>query len=236
MLKRRAATNAASDVLPAFELAVINARIEHAATNCSEPCRLWIDIGTSQRTLTHWDVTHQTNLVVVGVDALKSNVEHDSQPHTRRFVRVHGACTPGSDSSVVLNMHRSVTCGSLLPTRANAPSVGSGRDACIGDNPVPTRVPAFALATLLRLAVPRLARRVELLKIDVQGAELVCLQSAGRELRHVDNILLEVQDADEASGQLMYDGTPTLAQLDLALASHGHERQYCEWNYCEWNC
>lgn len=147
----------------------------------------------------------------------------------RRFVRVHGACTEGTPGFVTLNVHKSPTCGSLLPTRADAPAMGLGKDTCTGDVPVPTRVPSFPLRLLLQ-KMRTLARRVELLKIDVQGSELACLRSAAGELRKVDNVLLEVQDADEASGVLMYKGAPTLAQLDELLRDAGLVRQYCEYN------
>jgi len=206
-----------------------------AATASPHQRRLWVDIGTSVRTLTQWDLEQNESLVVVGMDALKSNLDDAQQPQIQRFVRVHGACTAGPEESATINVHRSPTCGSLLRTRTNAPTVGRGKDACTGDVPTQMAVPAFSLHTLLKLLVPRLARRVELLKIDIQGAELSCLHSAGRALRHVDNVLLEVQDADEASGILFYEGSPSIAALDEALASQGHERQYCEWNMWMWH-
>lgn len=201
-----------------------------AVVPSSTPPRVWLDVGTSYKTLSKWDLLHNASLVVVGVDPVQANVESAQHPNTPRFVRVHGACAEGAPGFVTLNMHRSPTCGTLLPTRANAPSMGKGSSACTGDVPTPTRVPSFPLRQLLRKMEHGLARRVELLKIDVQGSELACLRSAGSELRRVDNVLLEVQDADEASGVLMYAGSPTLAQLDALLSEHNLHRQYCEAN------
>lgn len=196
----------------------------------TQPPRVWLDIGTSERTLAKWDVTHNTSLIVVGVDPLKANVEHAMQPTTPRFLRVHGACVAeGELRNISLNVHKSPTCASVLPTRRDAPRLGQGRDACTGDVPVPTVVPAFPLHLLLR-RMQRLSARVELLKIDVQGAELSCLRSGGAELGRVDNVLLEAQDADEGSGLLLYEGSPSIAQLDDFLLVHGLSRQYCEWN------
>mmetsp|Transcript_33545 Transcript_33545/g.107863 ORF Transcript_33545/g.107863 Transcript_33545/m.107863 type:complete len:304 (-) Transcript_33545:113-1024(-) len=194
------------------------------------PPRVWLDLGTSAKTLAKWDVQHNSSLIVVGVDPVLSNVQHASQPTTPRFVRVHGACTEGPPSTATLLIHKSVTCASLMPTHARAPKLGTGSDACTGDVPVPMRVPTFPLRLLLRRMTKALAPRVELLKIDVQGSELACLRSAGAELQHVDNLLLEVQDADEGSGLLMYEGAPSLTELDALLQEHGLRRQYCEWN------
>ena len=63
----------------------------HAVPATQTP-RLWLDIGTSFRTLTKWDLEQNASLVVVGVDPLQSNIEHAYQPKTPRFVRIHGAC------------------------------------------------------------------------------------------------------------------------------------------------
>ena len=200
-----------------------------AAGTASQP-RVWVDIGTSYKTLTKWDVLQNSSLVVVGVDPVKVNINHAYQPATDRFVRVHGACAEGAPGHATFNMHKSPTCGTLLPTRADGPKLGTGNDACTGDVPVPTRVPTFPLRMLLNTTHELLNSRIELLKIDVQGAELNCLRSAEHELMHVDNVLLEVQDADDASGLLMYAGSPSIAQLDAFLGRHHLYRQYCEWN------
>ena len=133
--------------------------------------RVWLDIGTSYKSLTKWDVLHNSTLVVVGVDPVKANIYHSYQPATPRFVPVHGACTKGPPGFTTFNMHRSPTCGSLLQTRAHGPRLGAGSDACTGDVPVPTRVPTFPLRMLLHLTRDRLAPRIELLKIDVQVRE-----------------------------------------------------------------
>ena len=198
-----------------------------AASSTPSP-QLWVDIGTSFRTLSKWDLELNASLVVVGVDPRKDNIEHAYQPKTPRFVRIHGACSEGPPGFATFYLHKSPTCGSLHATRKDAPTVGRNKDACIGDVPTPTRVPTFPLRLLLR-QLPA-GRRVELLKIDVQGAELACLRSAGTELRRVDNILLEVQDAAHDSRLVMYEDAPTVPELDMLLAAHGHIRQYCEWN------
>jgi FkbM family methyltransferase len=196
--------------------------------------RFWLDIGTSHMSLTKWDVERNSSIVVVGVDALRANVEHPNQPRTQRFVRFQGACMSGGSGTTIINVHRSPTCGSILRTNQKAPPVGVGRHTCTGDTPTPTVVPRFPLSALLKRIVPRFARRIELLKIDVQGAELSCLQSAGHWLQQVDNVLLEVQDATQESGMIMYEGAPTIEMLDAALSKSGHERQYCEWNHWMW--
>ena len=198
------------------------------AVPATQTPRLWLDIGTSFRTLTKWDLEQNASLVVVGVDPLRSNIEHAYQPKTPRFVRIHGACSE-STGTATFYVHKSPTCGTLNPTRKNAPTVGTGNDACTGDVPIPTQVPTFPLRLLLR-SLPSTGR-IELLKIDVQGSELDCLRSAGAELRRVDNVLLEVQDAAEGSNLLMYEGAPTIPDLDALLASHGLVRQYCERNF-----
>ena len=212
--------------LPAMERAL--AGVPAAASSAQLP-RLWLDVGTSEKTLAKWDVLHNNSLIVVGVDPVLANIEHPSQPATPRFVRIHGACADAPPGNTTLFAHRSPTCASLLPTRSNAPKLGKGRDACTGDVPTVVTVPMFPLRLLLR-RMQRLARRVELLKIDVQGSELSCLRSAGAELRHVDNVLLEVQDADASSGLLMYEGAPSIGELDGLLGGHGLRRQYCEFN------
>jgi FkbM family methyltransferase len=192
--------------------------------------RVWLDVGTSFKSLAKFDVLHNMSLVVVGIDPVRANIEHALQPRTPRFVGVHGACAEGPASFAMLNVHRSPTCASLHNTRARGPVVGAGKDACTGDVPVPTRVPTFPLRQLIRRMQRHLAPRIELLKIDVQGAELTCLRSAGSSLKGVDNVLLEVQDAEEGSPLLMYENSPTLLELDTLLAAHGLVRQYCELN------
>ena len=191
--------------------------------------RVWLDVGTSWRSLATWDLMHNDSLIVVGVDAMRWNLYHRLQAttKTKRFIPVEGVCTE-STSHVTFNFHESPTCGTMLNTRRDGPQVGHGKSACVGDVPRRGKVRAFPLRWLLQRVVPHLAPRIELLMIDIQGAELSCLQSAGEELRHVDNILLEVQDASNSSGKLMYEGAASLTELDGALSSNGlrFKRQY----------
>ena len=86
--------------------------------------RVWVDVGTSYKTLAKWDVNNNASLVVVGVDPVQSNIEHSDHPKTPRFVRVHGACAEGAPGFVTLNVHKSPTCASLHATRRDAPAAG----------------------------------------------------------------------------------------------------------------
>lgn len=140
---------------------VLDAASVSAALAASGPSpHVWLDIGISSETLAKWDIMHDSRLIVAGIDALEANVKDAKHPASPRFIRVHGACTDGPPSYVTFNVHESVTCGSLLPTRANAPKLGRGGDACTGDVPIPTRVPSFPLSLVLR-RMRRLSRRVE---------------------------------------------------------------------------
>lgn len=192
--------------------------------------RVWVDVGTSWRSLMSWDVESNATLVVVGVDALRSNLEDARQAGSPRFLRVEGACTTSDDRNLTFFKHASATCGSLLATVPGGPRLGAGADACTGDTPQRIAVRSFRLATLLRrlraLGIPH----VELLKLDIQGSELQCLESARQELAMVDNILLEVQDVRGSSKLQMYEGSASLVEIDPFLEQHGFQRQYCEWN------
>lgn len=194
--------------------------------------RVWLDVGTSWRSLATWDLVNNQSLFVVGVDAMRWNLYHRLQAsaQTKRFIPVEGVCTDDDATHVIFNFHNSPTCGTLLSTRPDAPTIGQGKSACTGDIPRRVKVRAFPLRSLLHRVVTQLAPRIELLMLDVQGAELRCLHSASEYLSHVDNILLEVQDATNTSGKLMYDGAPTVSEIDAALEGLGFSRQYCEWN------
>ena len=191
---------------------------------------VWLDVGASWRSLTTWDLEWNASLVVVGVDALRSNLDDYRQTNNPRFLKVDGACSSSAAPTVTFYKHASWTCGSLLPTRADGPKLGRGRQACTGDVPKEITVRQFSLRKLLGRMRALGAGRIELLKIDVQGSEFDCLSSGGDELLSVDNILLEVQDVSNTSSLLMYDGAKGLAELDPLLASRGFSRQYCEWN------
>jgi hypothetical protein len=183
------------DAPASFDWFLPRQRIHSALKNSSGQRRVWIDVGTSWRSLATWDVVQNSSLVVVGVDAMRWNLYHRLQASssTKRFIPVEGACTDDERSAhVAFNFHKSPTCGTLLHARRDGPRVGQGKAACTGDVPRRGRVRAFPLRSLLRRVAASIAPRVELLLIDVQGAELSCLRSAGSELRRVDHILLEV--------------------------------------------
>jgi FkbM family methyltransferase len=201
---------------------------EAALRSATPNARVWVDIGTSYRSLATWDVEHNASLILVGIEALHSNL-WDPRQLKQRFVRLEAACSSSPEKVTTFFVHASSTCGSLLSANRRAPSLGSGRDACTGDVPKKHEVTQAHLSELLQ-STRVLGRRIELLKIDVQGSELSCLRSGKGQLHHVDNILLEVQDVLPSSDLLMYDGAATLQELDPQLAQHGFTRQYCEWN------
>lgn len=192
--------------------------------------RVWIDIGTSWRSLASWDVDRNETLVVVGVDALRSNVNDVLQAKSPRFLRIEGACAVRGDANVTFFKHASPTCGSLFTTTSGGPQLGVGADACTGDVPQRLTVRSFRLAALLRRLRTLGVLRIEFLKLDIQGSELECLQSATPNLDIVDNILLEVQDVPSSSPLQLYEGAPTLKDVDSFLGRQGFVRQYCEWN------
>ena len=195
----------------------------------AEP-RVWIDIGTSWRSLASWDLDNNASLVVVGADALKSNLDDPRQSTSPRFVRVEGACGSSGDATTTFFKHASPTCGSLLPTRREGPVLGTGADACTGDDPERVTVRQFTLHSLINRLIHLGVLRIQLLKIDIQGSELPCLRSASNVLGRVDNILLEVQDVFNSSPLQMYEGAASLVDIDPFLEACGFRRQYCEWN------
>ena len=204
---------------------------EAAASTATSAPRVWIDVGTSYRSLTTWDVENNESLVVFGIDALQSNLNDRRQSKSPRFVPVQGACTTAHERNLTFWVHASPTCGSLLQTPPNVPVLGSGSDACTGDRPRAVTVTTFRMSALLRRVFHLTGQKsIELLKIDVQGSELDCLQSAGRALSMVDNVLLEVQDVSNHSRLLLYKGSPRISDLDESLGGVGFDRQYCEWN------
>lgn len=192
--------------------------------------RVWIDVGTAWRSLASWDVEHNSTLVVVGVDALRANLDDVRQPVSPRFIRVHGACSTSGGENITFFKHASPTCGSLLATVPGGPKLGAGADACVGDVPRRLSVRAFRLATLLHRVRALGIFRVELLKLDIQGSELDCLESATPELAMVDNILLEVQDVGDSSQLHVYKGSASLRAIEPFLKRRGFLNQYCEWN------
>ena len=192
--------------------------------------RVWIDVGTAWRSLMSWDVETNATLVVVGADALRSNLDDARQVISPRFIRVEGACVSSGSGNITFFEHASPTCGSLLTTMPGGPRLGAGVDACTGDVPRRISVRSFRLVTLLRRLRALGISRVELLKLDIQGSELDCLESATPELAMVDNILLEVQDVHGPSRLQMYEGSASLVEIDPFLERHGFRRQYCEWN------
>ena len=132
---------------------------------------VWVDIGTSFRSLASWDVESNTSLLVIGVDALRTNLEDHRQAASKRFVRVEGACSAsGKEGRITFYKHRSPTCGTLLATRDSGPVLGTGGDACTGDVPKQLIVRQFTLRNLLSRIRALANLRVQLLKIDIQGS------------------------------------------------------------------
>ena len=204
---------------------------EAAASTATSAPRVWIDVGTSYRSLATWDVESNESLVVFGIDALQSNLNDHRQCKSPRFIPMQGACTTARESNLTFWVHASPTCGSLLQTPPNVPVLGSGSDACTGDQPRAMTVSTFRMSALLRRVFHLTGQKsIELLKMDVQGSELDCLRSAGHALSMVDNVLLEVQDVSNRSHLLLYKDSPRISDLDDTLAGVGFDRQYCEWN------
>ena len=202
-----------------------------ALAEAETPLRVWIDIGTSYRSLATWDLEQNSSLIVVGIDAMRKHLEHREQSKSPRFLPVEGACSAANRDTVTFYAHGSPTCGTMLKTAQGGPAIGSGSWACTGDTPRTLTVPVFHLDKLIHSLRKRLPEhRLEFLKLDVQGAELDCLRSGKAELAHVDNILLEVQDVTTVSKLGLYEGAPGINALDSFLDTVGFRRQYCEWN------
>ena len=66
---------------------------EAAASTATSAQRVWIDVGTSYRSLATWDVESNESLVVFGIDALQSNLNDHRQCKSPRFIPMQGACT-----------------------------------------------------------------------------------------------------------------------------------------------
>lgn len=208
----------------------VSTQLQRAVAHSVAPRRLWIDCGISTESIANNDVHRDASLVLVGVDAVNANLRSRRHAATPRLARIGGACAETAGVGIAaFETHNSPTCGSLLPS--SGMKIGKGKDACIGDMPVTVPVISFPLQMLIHLATTMITPRVELLLIDIQGAELPCLRSAASSLRLVDHIFLEVQDLlPDESGSHLYNGSASLPQLDALLEGQGFERQYCEPN------
>jgi FkbM family methyltransferase len=172
------------------------------------------------------------SLIVIGIDALRSNIYNELQSKSKRFIGMEGVCSSKSVNTTEFYIHTSATCGSLLSVKPDAPALGSGTHACTQDKPRIVQVKVFHLGALLQ-QVRKLfnIERIEFLKLDVQGAELDCLTSCyDDELENIDNILVEVQDVVNTSSLAIYAGAPTLDELNAFFIKADFYLQYCEWN------
>lgn len=92
-------------------------------------------------------------------------------------------------------------------------------------------VSVFRLETILGL-VPRNIT-IELLKVDAQGADLQIVQSAGKELRRIEKVIMEVQEVTGKNTELrLYQDQPSAEDAKLWMEGQGYtfdaERSYVE--------
>jgi FkbM family methyltransferase len=162
---------------------------------------VWLEIGVSSAFDFATDLPTHPGLFLIGVEPRPER----SQKYAARWCRhkascilgidkeyasratlLERACTSGPQRNVTFYVHSTGPCNSLLPTE----KLGDGRMAgCLG-KAQPVNVASLRLHALLHALLPL---RVPLLKIDVQGNEWPCLESAGSLLRSsVDNLFIEV--------------------------------------------
>jgi FkbM family methyltransferase len=212
--------------------------------------RVWFDIGVAGHSDFQVDVADADDLLVVALEPTPSSFHKfrryvESRPWRNRWSLVQRACIgPGDErQEVVMHTHAMPECNSLLPATSRS-DVVVHKGRCIGDTSKPATVKTTTLEPLLQQALA-LVRRVQLLKIDIQGLESPCLEGAGDALRSVDNIFLEVQDLPRDHASMMYVDAATrkgpihVGDFDERLGRLGFERQYCEENSAavrEFNC
>ena len=206
---------------------------------------VWIDVGTAKSSEFEVNLHDDPKLFVIGIEPTpshaarqRSTIHHKWLRWGSRFALLERACVAchrGRSHNITMLVHKSFHCNSLLETtEGHAPTHVPD---CFDDKPEQVQVRTITLDDILETLEARSISSVQLLKLDVQGMELPCLQGAAKRLRMVDNIFIEVQDLPSA--QLMYKNSSNIGDVDAWLAPFAFKRQYCEVNtpeVAELNC
>lgn len=195
---------------------------------------VWIEVGVSAAFDFAPSMSIDNSLILVGIEPSPSyhypasggscaaRGAHCSLGVEPRFAHratlLQRACTSGPTRNVTFYIHPSSPCNTLLPIDPKA----AGPSSCVSSHPRKLVVQTLTLASLLRNLPSHV--RVPLAKLDVQGAEWQCLESAGHQLQRIDNIFVEVADGPVQ----WYVGALNLTGLDSKLGERSFARQYCE--------
>lgn len=129
-------------------------------------------------------------------------------------------CAVGADNGVVtLNVMDTATLSSIFPT--NVAVLGEDEDgwAVVSRHEVPLRRLDDLSGTLAHGAQPA---DFNVMRLNIQGAELMALQGAEKWLAHIELIFTEINLAER------YEGGSGLAEIDAFLTDRGFVRH---WGY-----
>lgn len=184
--------------------------------------RVWIDVGSDWSSFTSRDFTvwpalkwpggassaeefsRSEDLVSIAIDANKEYlVPLAALPRT---IPVHAAIT-GEEGTVVFRHYEAPGASSVLPPGDQAKGSPGIPDICV-HVVSEERVPSHRLETILD-RIPK-SVRVEFVKVDAQGIDLDVVKSAGRSLKRIEKVMIEVQKTSEKNpefykGQNGYD-------------------------------
>lgn len=130
-------------------------------------------------------------------------------------------CAAGAEDGVVeLAVMEVPTLSSLLPPQSAALNAEETPWFAVVDRP---RVPMRRLDDLAgELANGWRAQDFNVMRLNIQGAELLALRGAARWLEHIELVFTEVNLVER------YGGCPRLEDLDAFMAGHGFVRK---WGY-----
>ena len=197
---------------------------------------VWLEVGVQSAFDFALDLPFNPGLFLIGVEPRPERSPRYAPPwckhkecvlgvetqHKHRALLLERACTSGPLRNVTFYLHASAPCNTMVPI-APHPKADSGMASCFDGAPKPLEVPSLSLQALLHALQPH---RVALLKLDVQGHEWPCVESAGHMLHRVDNLFVEIWDAPLQG----YVGALNVSGFDEKMAEHSFVRQYCEEN------
>jgi len=179
----------------------------------------WIDVGAHQGHMTLWDARHNPDLKVY---AFEPNLRAASKliGSAPNFLVIPMAVTE-TDGTADFYLNEFEPASSLLPLNE------AGQRSWIGVHNHKVKsvvtVPTIRLDTFMDLTG---ISEVDFLKVDTQGMDLAVVRSAGRKLRSIAKVMLEVEIATPP----LYTGAPSKEEVlnffeDAGFRLQGVEKQ-----------
>lgn len=172
--------------------------------------QVWLDVGAHQGETTFAAARRNPQLTVYAFEP-QLEVARAVMGRLPNFI-VLPLAVAETDGAVTFHINKLAAASSILPLDPEAKAKWIGGEQL--EEVTAVSVPAIRLDTFLnRMEIAR----VDYLKVDAQGADLAVLRSAGKRLKDIQRIQVEVQ----VTARQLYQGAGTRTEIEAFLTTAG---------------